>query len=331
MPAWAVVTRGACQASVERSRRLAPRDAWPGPARAKPRASARCGGYPPLMTLYRDPLAGLRSQIASKRGLLSAREHALPVLFRAMLPERLVRVLGQRLADDAESLEELSRMDATLDEVLAAHDEAAALIPKLRVCPEEVPDPARTGVVGPPWIIEEASQLEFRRLFTRRLAEIAPDAYLVRWDDCAYVSRFSLAGAPLFVSCRFAESAGTASPSRAFARTSVPRELPSIGLHEEGMLHAIGRALHLVRDHSTGDERFDARFRLDAEEASAAVIGGDVRAALLTLAPLAPQLFVRHGVAEVQWRCLGAADPASLLPDAAFAVLLGIRAAIERA
>jgi hypothetical protein len=282
------------------------------------------------MTLYRDPLAGLRSQIASKRGLLETRERSLPLLFRAMLPERLAKVIAQRLRDDAESLEELTRVDARLDEILAAHEEVADLVPKLRECPEDVPDPQRGGV-GPPWVIEEAVQLEFRKLFTRRLAEVAPDAYLVRWDDSAYVSRFTLAGAPLFVSCRFAMASGGAAPSRSFARTSVPAELPDIEVHEEGILHAIGRALHLVRDHQTGEDAFDDKFLVDADEATAAIIGADVRQALLALAPFEPQLFVRRGVAELQWKCFGTHDPSSLLPDAAFAVLLGIRAAIERA
>lgn len=284
-----------------------------------------------MMTLYRDPLAGLRSQIASKRGLLESRERALPVLFRAMLPERLARVIAQRPKEDGDSMEELSRMDATLDRILAAHEEAAALVPRLRECPDEVPDPSRSGTIGPPWVIEESSQLEFRKLLTRRLAEVAPDAYLVRWDDSAYVSRFMLASAPFFVSCRFAEAAGAAAPSRAFARTSVPHELPDIEVHEEGIFHAIGRALHLVRDHETGDDAFDNLFIVDADEATSVVIGPDVRAAFLALGRLEPQLFVRRGVAELQWKTYGTLDPPTLMPDAAFAILLGIRAAIERA
>lgn len=283
------------------------------------------------MTLYRDPLAGLRSQIASKRGLLETRERALPLLFRAMLPERLAKIIARRLEDDADSLEDLSKMDATLDEVLAAHEEVADLVPKLRECPDEVPDPSRNPNVSPPWVIEEALQLEFRKLFTRRLAEVAPDAYLVRWDDNAYVSRFTLAQAPLFVSCRFASSTGGAAASHAFARTSVPHELPEIEIHEEGIFHAIGRALHLVRDHQTGHETFDSRFVVDADDASAAVIGPDVRDGFIALGNLQPQLFVRRGVAELQWKCWGTMDPDSLLPDGALAVLLGIRAAIERA
>jgi hypothetical protein len=282
------------------------------------------------MTLYRDPLAGLRSQIASKRGLLESRERALPVLFRAMLPERIMKILTQAMKDDADSLEELTQMDATLDEVLAAHEEAAALVPKLRECPEEVPDPPRSHV-SPPWIIEEALQLEFRKLFTRRLAEVAPDAYLVRWDDTAYVSRLTLANAPLFISCRFDATANVPTVTKSFARTSVPAELPDLEVHEEGVLHAIGRALHLVRDHCTGDRAFDELYLVDADEATAQVIGSDVRAALLTLAPCQPQLFVRRGIAELQWRSAWAPRPETLLPDAAFAVLLGIRAAIERA
>ena len=283
------------------------------------------------MTLYRDPLAGLRSQIASKRGLLESRERALPSLFRAMLPDRLTRVLAQRMKDDAESLEDLSKMDAALDEVLFAHEEAAALLPKLRACPDEVPDPQKPSNVSPPWVIEEALQLEFRKLFTRRVAEIAPDAYTVRWDDSAYASRFVLAGAPFFVKCRYDATANQPVVTRSFARTSVPAELPALEVHEEGVFHAIGRALHLVRDHRTGDALFDDVFIVDADDATAAVVGPDVRDAFRSIAAAEPQLVVHHGVAELQWRAAWSSFPETLLPDAAFAILLGIRAAIERA
>ena len=283
------------------------------------------------MTLYRDNLAGLRSQIATKRGLLESRERALPLVFRAMLPARLATAIARSIDDEADSHEALTELDASLDELLAAHDEAAELVPKLRECPDEVPDPSRTANVGPPWIIEEAPQLEFRKLFTRRLAELAPDAYLVRWDDSAYVSRFTLANAPLFVCSRYSLASAGAAPARAFARTSVPLALPDVEVHEEGIFHALGRALHLVRDHQTGDEHFDNVFLVDADDATAALVGPDVRAAFLTLAPLQPQLYVRRGVAELQWKSFGAHEPASILPDAAFAILLGLRAAIERA
>src|SRR5690606_13806736 len=70
---------------------------WPGQSRAGPGPAAPTSGRrrraPDAtivgVTLYRDPLAGLRSQIATKQGLLESRERALPPLLRAMLPERL--------------------------------------------------------------------------------------------------------------------------------------------------------------------------------------------------------------------------------------------------
>jgi hypothetical protein len=276
------------------------------------------------VTLYRDPLAGLRSQIATKRGLLESRDRALPGILRVMLPSRIRKILAIQgeLGDEADSLEALTKLDATLDEILAAHEEAAELVPKLRECPDEVPDPPRPAM-SPPWIIEEAPQLDFRHLFTRRLAEIENGAYLVRWGDTTYLSRFHLAGAPLIISCCF--------DSKCFARTSVPDQLPTLEVHEEGVFHAVGRALHLVRDHKTGDSAFDDIFVVDADDATAAVIGPDVRRAFADLAPFAPQLFVRRGVAELHWRSGWSAHPESLMPDAAFAILLGIRAAIERA
>lgn len=283
--------------------------------------------------MYRDPLAGLLSQIATKRGLLATREQALSELLRAMLPVALMKTIERlrpKVDDEPDSLDALADVDAALDSLLAAHDEAAALLPKLRSCPDEVADPPRPHV-RPPWVFEEPGQLEFRALFTKRLAEIAPDAYLVRWDDHTYLSRFELTRAPLLTAarCHVIPGVAVAHDTHGFARTSVPDGVPQILVHAESSLHRIGRVLHLVRDIKTGDEEFDHAFVVDAPPGTIALFGADVRAALVGLSSQSPRLAISHGVAEITWK--GDWSPQQLIPDGIISVLLGIRAAIERA
>lgn len=281
--------------------------------------------------MYRDPLAGLRSQIATKRGLLAAREGVLSELLRTMLPVALSKTIARLRAKterELESLDALTDVDAALDSLLAAHAEAALLIPKLRECPDDVPDPPRPQM-RPPWIIEEARQLDFRALFTKRLADIEREAYVVRWDDHTYLSRFSLARAPLLVGARSDFSAGTPAHARCFGRTSVSEGLPRIDVHAEGSLHAVGRALHLVHDLKTNDANFDRAFILEAPSGTVALFGPDVRAALVGLSALNPRLSISHGVAEITWKSDW--TPQHLIPDGVITVLLGIRGAIERA
>lgn len=281
--------------------------------------------------MYRDPLAGLLSQIAMKRGLLAIREQALSALLRAMLPVGLAKTLERlrsKTDDEPESLDALTDVDAALDSLLAAHEEAAALVPKLRECPEDVPDPPLPQM-RPPWIIEETTQLDFRALFTRRLAEIERDAYVIRWDDHTYLSRFSIARAPVLTAARFDVRAGVPEHARCFARTSVPVGVPAIDLRAEGSLHALGRVLHLVHDLKTDDGAFDRAFVLDAPPGTTALFDADVRSALVGLSALNPRLTISHGVAEITWKSDW--TPQHLIPDGVIAVLLGIRGAIERA
>lgn len=281
------------------------------------------------MDLYRDPLAGLRSQIATKRGLIEGHERALPALLRALLPPALLEALARPSPPaeaDPDSVDGLVSVENELDALLAAHDEAAALVPKLRECPDEVPDPPRPAL-RPPWAIEEDPQLDHRAALTRRLAVVEPEAFLVRWDDATYLSRFKLAGAPLVVSSKYQGSVERAAANA--ARTSVPRRLPAIDVHPEGAIHLVARKLHLVRDRLTGDEAFDREYVLEASPAAALVIGPDVRAAFVGARAVNPRLRVERGIAEITWR--SSYDPDALLPDQVLAILLGIRAAIERA
>lgn len=294
------------------------------------------GRYDPDVTLYRDPLAGLRSQIATKKALLESRDRALAPILRAMLPERLRSVLSRpreplQVAPEATDLDTLAGIDAALDQLLAAHDEAATLVPKLRECPDEVPDPPKPKV-SPPWTIEEPVQLAFRATLTRRLAEIAPDAYLVRWDDTTYLARIRIAGAPLVLTSRIDLLPGQPlTTSRSTARTSVPHSTPLLEVRPQRVFDGIGRALRIVRDREVGHPAFDEAFVVRGDADAVALLSRDVTVALLELRRFKPRLFVRRGIAELVWGNSYTGHTAPLIPDQAIAVVLGIRALIERA
>jgi hypothetical protein len=254
------------------------------------------------------------------------------MLLRAMLPPRLqgtLQDLHDRALAEADSLEALTTVDGTLDEVLAAHVEVAELLPRLRECPDEVPDPPKPEV-APPWVFEEQIQLEFRAAFTSRLAEISPEAWLVRWDDTTYLSRLSVAGAPVVLSSRVDVLQGRVVGFHSALWTSVPQSVPSLDVRREGLLDGIGRALGVVRDARTKDNPFDEAFVVAGSAAAVSLLSPDVERALLAIQDLSPRLAVRRGIAGLSWKG-GSERGGDLMPDEVFAIVLGVRATIERA
>ncbi len=289
-------------------------------------------GYACPVSHYRDPLAGLRSQVAAKRGLVEARERGLTELLRAMLPAVLASKMGElrkRIDTGAESIEGLTTVDAALDELLSLHDQAARIAPKLRSCPDEVPDPPKSAI-RPPWAIEEKEQIAFRLVLTRRLAEIEPDAWLVRWDDTTYLSRLQVGGAPVILTARFHFGSGMPTTFASTLRTSVPDVTPALEVRRAGLVDEIGRTIGLVRDDAVGDAPFDRMFIVHAPEGAPVLLTSDVRRRLVSLIDWRPRLGIDRGVVDLAWggAYVGAAAP--LWPDAAFDVVLGIRAVIER-
>lgn len=251
-----------------------------------------------------------------------------------MLPERLskpIEDLRERAMAEPDSLEELTSTDAALDEILNAHAEAADLVPKLRECPDDVSDPPKPEM-SPPWVFEERWQLTFRSAFTRRLAEIAPEAFVVRWDDTTYLSRLRIAGAPIVLSSRYSLIPGQPSTFRSTIRTSVPAQTPRLEIRPEGLFDGVGRVIGLVHDAKVGDDELDRTFVIDGSDAALALLMPDVRHALLAMdkASLDPKLVVRMGIVDLHFGKTSNNNPLEIMPDEAIAVVLGVRAAVER-
>lgn len=294
------------------------------------------------MTLYRDPLAGLKSQVATKRGLVEQRERELAPLMRAMLPAALRKKIDEgrsRMGEvraegdgvDERSIETLTVLDGVMDALVAAYDEASMMVPKLRECPLDVDDPPKP-VQPPPWLIEENRQRFFRLRFEQRVGEVSSEAYVVRWGDLRYLTRLTVAGAPMVATTAGSFDVGT--PMTEFTsalRTSVPSSAPPLQVKTEGALDGVAKVLRLARDDRTGDAAFDDAFLVDGRDGGALLLTRDVTAAMTVLESFGPSLVVKRGVAELTWRGSFRGNGLDLLPDAAFSVVLGIRAAIERA
>jgi hypothetical protein len=285
------------------------------------------------VTLYRDPLAGLRSQIATKRGALDSHERRVPLLLRALFPARLrqtIASLRDRALAEGETIEVLSDADAALDGMLAAYDEGVEMLPQLRACPMEVPDPPRPKM-APPWIFEEERQKYFRVRFDQRVREIVPETYLVRWGDDTYLARFEIGGAPLIATSSVDVREAIVTHFWSTLRTTVPAETPALHVRMEGALEGVGKMLGIVEDRKTGNEALDEAFVVGGNEAALGLLAPDVVAGLLALASFKPSLRVSRGVVELAWSGRDRARAADLLPEDAIGIALGLRAAIERA
>jgi hypothetical protein len=251
----------------------------------------------------------------------------LPPALRTTIEETALREGAE------ETLEALAALDATLDALVAAYDEAVALAPKLRECPVEVADPPKPPV-SPPWLIEEAHQRAFRARFEERVRGIASEAYVVRWGDLRYLARLQVAGAPLVATAagNFDTAATTTTTEfTSTLRTSVHPSAPAVSVKGMGRLGGVAKALRLARDDETGDPEFDASFLVDGPNGGVLLLSRDVTAALRELSAWNVGLVVKHGIAEVTWSATFRGNGFELVHDAAFGVVLGIRATIERA
>jgi hypothetical protein len=288
------------------------------------------------LTLYRDPLAGLRSQVATKRAAAADRDRRLPPIVRALLPERLREALAtpepKTEADpEAQDLAALTALDAALEQLISAQDEALAMAPKVRDCPYEVrdfppPDPP------PPWLIEEDNLLIFRALVNAHLEAIAADAWLVRWGDAGYLSRLRMEHAPLVWRVQGGVGGEPFLPVKSFKstlRSSVPSGLGALDVRCERIHHAVGRALSVATELTVGDEAFDAAFWITGDAVTSTLLDGRVRRHLLWLQSCSPVLYVGGGLVELSWWGILPAAANFVLPRAAVDVVLGLRAALE--
>jgi hypothetical protein len=284
---------------------------------------------------YRDPLAGLESQVAVKRGALETREREVSPLFFSLLPASLqdrIRELRPRAIADGESLDALSDADAALDAILAAYDEAVRLGPELRTCPDEIRDPRRPNMPEP-WLIEEPGLVMFREHVKAALASAVPDAVLVRWGDSGYLSRFRVAGDPFVfrIDAVLNQDVGAVVHHQSELRTSVPRALGRLEVRRERSHHVVGKALHLAREHETGDAAFDRQFWITGSAPSLALLTPAVREGLTSLHAFSPVLAVDVGVATVTWSAGFFSVQEGLMPPATVETLAGLRHAVSRA
>lgn len=289
------------------------------------------------MTHYRDPLAGLRSQVANKRGLALERKREVTPLLVSLLPAALRRVLVEvepRALTEAESLEDLSAVDGALDALLAAQDQAIVLSPRLRQLAFDLADPPAPDP-PPPWLIEEPPLRRFRAAVEERLRRVAgDDASLVRWGDYGYLARFRRDDTPWIFTVHATIDRDTGDVAR-FAstlETTMPESVPRLEVRPEGPHHVVGKALGLARDLEVDDARFDASFWIKGHDAVATLLVPRVRRGLLAMADDSPSLVIASGAATLAWsRRSDPGEPWRTLTDVAVATLADLQEAASHA
>jgi hypothetical protein len=240
------------------------------------------------MSMYRDALSGLKSQVKTKRSALESRMSALSPIRRALVPRVLRRRIERHTAAaamEAEDIETLTAAEAALDELHAVYDEIDALGPTVRDCPHHVADPPRP-VQAPPWLEETPPLLSVRHALAARIERVAPGSDVLRWGDRTYLVRMRVEGAPFLLRVRvdLGTMTGQVTSVTSMLRTSVPEGLGRLELGPSApVLHAVGKALGLVKDREVGDASFDEQFIIQADDDVAAILTADVRAAALAV------------------------------------------------
>lgn len=259
------------------------------------------------MSHYRDPLAGLLSQVATKRGLALDRDKRVTPVLRALLPSRIAERIAEHrehaLDETADSMETLARVDAALDALNSTYEEALLLEDDARTLAFEVADPQRPDI-APPWLIEEPSLLRFRNFLDERIDRaLDDDITLLRWGDFGYLTRFRREGAPstLHIEANLDANRMVVVGFTATLRTTMPERVPELDLRTEGPHHAVGKALGLARELDTGDAPFDETYWIKGHRHALAFLNRDLRGPLLAIAPYRPRLRFHRGGMSLEW------------------------------
>ena len=156
-------------------------------------------------------------------------------------------------------------------------------------------------------------------------------AAIHRLDGRSPWARFRITDAPYAVVIRAIVLPDDASVGRyeVVLRTSITEALPSLALRPRGLLHEIGKALHVAREIEIGDPAIDAPFWITGSLAAAAVLTPAVRASLAQLTSHGPLLRLGNGMATLSWSGPWRHVALAAFPDAALDVLAGVRLAIE--
>lgn len=291
---------------------------------------------------YRDPLAGLRGQIAVKRTATTSKSAQVPATLRALLPAALAARIAAleaegAVADDAlgdADLARLSAVDSALDALSAAFEEALTLAPTLKDCPDAPPDPPWPELPEP-WLNEDPPQLDLRRAIAARVLGLDADSFLRRWGDFAYLSRLRVEGVRVvfMFSLRVTEIGFTIDGFRASLRATIPRAFPELHLRPQKTLDALKKSVGLARELDLGEPTLDDAYFVTGDRRALPLVSVPrVRSALGVLARFDGALHAEGGVLVAAWGAsLGSrwrGGPEVIFPDAALDLVLGARRAL---
>lgn len=291
---------------------------------------------------YRDPLAGLRGQIAVKRAATTSKSAQVPATLRALLPAAFAADLAgleekAHITDDEigeADLERLSAVDSALDGLAAAFEAALVLAPNLKDCPEAPPDPPRPELPEP-WLIEDPPQLDLRRAVEARVLGLDEDSFLRRWGDFTYLSRLRVEDVRIVFtfSIRLTDIGFALDGFRGSLRASIPRAFPNLHLRPEKTLDAVKKSVGLARELDLGEPALDDAYFVTGDRRALPIVAVPrVRAALGVLAGLEGAFHAEDGVLVASWGAKWGrqfrGEPRTIFPDAAIDLVVGARRAL---
>jgi len=287
------------------------------------------------MNHYRDPLAGLRTQVEDHRRTVDELTRRLTPMQRLVLgPEvaRTTEVLAAqataaraRTVETVDTISEALRALAALEATLA---DSVARAPGLLRCPTDAPELGEAP--RPPWTLLRRA-VDLQPIVHWLIAPYKP-AIISAWGTEGAAARFRASGGhPLVLAARASLVEGILAPTvRAIEialLTSIPSSLPGVLIR----LHERWRVFERPRS-TVRDSAFDATFVVSgAAEAAQLLLDAPARRALLALRALAPRVRIGSGVVEIGLTMPWPRSAATPLPAPAVTFVTALRKRIASA
>jgi hypothetical protein len=285
---------------------------------------------------YRDSLTGLQARLRDLRREVAAREARTTQSFWRFLPaERAahLRALKDATSVEGEDFDALARTERALQGYLAVLDQTFELVPELEQACYALPAKAPELELPRRSLLQRALGIDVQQAWERAskdleavLGTMHAGASRQQVPGLSALFTFHAEAAPFTLAFYFWSRDGATPENRHVLATSVAAVTPRLQLAPELARHWLLKPLKLVRDLQIDDAVFDGMFIIDADDqdGARALLGEEVRSALLRLAELdIPTLEVKDGRAELRWSY----EPCASALRSATRVLAAIRRA----
>lgn len=285
------------------------------------------------MTSYRDPLANALEELAVRRARVSTQLGELRAAHRAVLSEEERGVLANAshaIAAAAPTMEDIERVHHQLDEVERVIERARSA---LSVDPVAADGPVTMRTV-------DGVGLWLHHV-------VAPWNGFVEQQSRRWIARASVAGVDVELEATIVRVGGAIRELRFVTQSQVPPALAAISIERQRTMQSVAKALWLASEKEIGDRAVDDAYWVTGnDDTLSAVVSGEVRACLASLADHAPIFEIARGHARLAWttRPIDDIDAAlfegltiggprtateQLVPRATFEIHRAIRAALQ--